>query len=101
MATIRNERPMSWFAVNWISAVENAAQTKIGMRNMVIPRARMVNVVTTMFSDPRIDESPRKNTPMKKYWTPIGACAEGRIAGPAGIPTADEDRSYQQQRRAR
>src|SRR3990172_7166336 len=73
--TIWNERPMNCVAVRPMRAVASAAHTKIGMRQAVIPGARIRTVVTMMFSEPRMDERPIRYTPQKNICIPSGARA--------------------------
>ena len=46
-------------------------QTKIGMRNQVMPGARMVCTVTTKFSPVRMEEKPTMMTPMSAGTTQV------------------------------
>src|SRR6266849_2343578 len=43
--------------------VVSIAQTNSGMRCIVMPGVRMFRIVTRKFSEPRMDELPRANTP--------------------------------------
>ncbi|GAA2957652.1 hypothetical protein GCM10020227_25960 [Streptomyces flavovirens] len=46
------------------SAVSSTFQVKIGMRNMVIPGARMQMIVVMKLTAPRMDPKPDSATPM-------------------------------------
>ena len=52
------------------------AQTSSGIRQKVIPGARMVMIVTRKLSAARIEEKPANWTPMLKKLCPSGAPVE-------------------------
>src|SRR4029079_6178667 len=58
------------------SEVEKFAHTSSGMRQKLIPGARMVMIVTRKFSAVAIDEAPANCTPIVKKSWPIGADVE-------------------------
>src|ERR1700761_6239300 len=61
---------MNGVAATTSSEVERFAQTSSGIRQKVIPGARMVMIVTRKLSAVKIDEKPANWTPMlKKDWT--------------------------------
>ena len=64
--TIWNDRPINCVAVRLMKEVANEVHTKMGMRNRVIPGARILKMVTMMFSEPKIDERPNMYTPRKR-----------------------------------
>ncbi len=55
------------------SEVERFAQTSSGIRQKLIPGARMVTIVTRKLSAVAIDEAPANWTPMLKNDCPSGA----------------------------
>ena len=60
---------MNGVATTTRSEVVKFAQTRSGMRQNVIPGARMVMIVTRKLSAVRIEEAPAHCTPMlKKTW---------------------------------
>ena len=73
---------MNWApAMNGVAAtirieVARLAQTSSGMRQKVIPGARMVTIVTRKLSAARIDEKPANWTPRLKNDCPSGAPVE-------------------------
>ena len=54
-----------------IRLVAYMVQTKIGMRNQVMPGARMVWMVTTKLSPVRIEENPTMITPISAGTTQV------------------------------
>ena len=66
------EPAMNGVAITTSSEVVKFAQTSSGMRQNVIPGARMVMIVTRKLSAVRIDEAPAHWTPMLKKTWPIG-----------------------------
>ena len=61
------------------------AQTSSGMRQNVMPGARIVMIVTRKLSAVMIELAPAHWTPMLKNTCPSGWCgAERRVARPAG-----------------
>ena len=67
---------MNGVAATTSSEVERLAQTSSGIRQKVIPGARMVMIVTRKLSAVAIDEAPANWTPrLKKDW-PSGAPVE-------------------------
>ena len=60
---------MTGVARRKIRLVAYMVQTKIGMRNQVMPGARMVWTVTTKLSPVRIDENPTMMTPISARTT--------------------------------
>ena len=74
------------------SEVARFAQTNSGIRQKVIPGARMVTIVTRKLSAARIEEKPANWTPMLKKRLPERrAGGERRVAGPAGVEGAARD----------
>src|SRR6201747_19642 len=75
----RSKRTMNWApAMNGVAAttrseVERLAQTSSGIRQKVIPGARMVMIVTRKLSAVAIDEAPANWTPRLKNDWPGGA----------------------------
>ncbi len=65
--------PTVCVAVNWMIEVATAAQTKMGMRNKVIPLARIVATVTSKLADPAIELKPTIQKPSRKSTMPTGA----------------------------
>ena len=63
-------------AMTTSSEVEKFAHTSSGMRQKLMPGARIVMIVTRKFSAVAIDDAPANCTPIvKKIW-PIGASVE-------------------------
>ena len=56
--------------------VEKFAQTRSGMRQNVMPGARMVTIVTRKFSAVMIELAPAHWTPMLKNTCPSGWCVQ-------------------------
>ena len=76
---------MNGVAITTSSEVVKFAQTSNGMRQNVIPGARMVMIVTRKLSAVRIDDAPAHWTPMLKNMLPTGESRRERgVAGPAG-----------------
>ena len=73
---------MNWTpAMNGVAAITSSevarlAQTSSGIRQKVIPGARMVMIVTRKLSAARIEEKPANWTPMLKNDCPSGAPVE-------------------------
>src|SRR5215203_4242646 len=63
---------MNGVAITTSREVVKFAQTRSGMRQKVIPGARMVMIVTRKFSAVAIDEAPANCTPIVKNICPIG-----------------------------
>src|ERR1700753_3829225 len=78
----RSNRTMNWTPeMNGVAAttgsdVERVAQTSSGIRQKVIPGARMVMIVTKKLSAVKIEEKPANWTPMLKKDRPSGAPVE-------------------------
>src|ERR1700710_454456 len=78
----RSNRTMNWApAMNGVAAttsseVERLAQTSNGIRQNVIPGARMVMIVTKKFRAVAIDDAPANCTPKLKKDCPNGAPVE-------------------------
>src|SRR6188472_3583928 len=70
------EPAMNGVAITTSSEVVKLAQTRSGMRQNVIPGARMVMIVTRKFSAVAIDDAPANCTPSVKNCCPIGAVVE-------------------------
>ena len=66
------EPAMNGVARTTSSEVVKFAQTSSGMRQNVIPGARMVMIVTRKLSAVMIDDAPAHWTPMLKKTCPIG-----------------------------
>ena len=64
---------MNGVAATTSSEVERLAQTSSGIRQKVIPGARMVMIVTRKLSAVAIDEAPANWTPRLKNDCPSGA----------------------------
>ena len=80
---------MNGVAITTSSEVVKLAQTSSGMRQNVIPGARMVMIVTRKLSAVMIDEVPANCTPIVKNCWPSGASVDKRrIGGPAGVEGA-------------
>ena len=58
------------------SEVEKFAHTSSGMRQKLMPGARMVMIVTRKFSAVAIDDAPANCTPIVKKSWPIGTSVE-------------------------
>ena len=58
------------------SEVEKFAHTSSGMRQKLMPGARMVMIVTRKFSAVAIDDAPANWTPIVKNSWPIGTSVE-------------------------
>jgi hypothetical protein len=67
---------MNGVAATTSSEVDMFAQTSSGMRQKVIPGARMVMIVTRKFSAVATDEAPANCTPRLKNDWPNGAPVE-------------------------
>ena len=67
---------MKGVAATTSSEVERLAQTSSGIRQKVIPGARMVMIVTRKLSAVAIDEAPANCTPRLKNDCPSGAPVE-------------------------
>src|SRR3954470_23175792 len=67
---------MNGVAMTTSSDVEKFAHTSSGMRQKLIPGARMVMIVTRKFSAVAIDDAPANCTPIVKNIWPIGAVVE-------------------------
>jgi len=74
--TIWNEVPINWVAVRAMMEVASTAQAKIGIRNGVMPGARIRRIVTIRLRAPIIDDQPAKNTATKNICMPSGARTE-------------------------
>src|SRR3954470_23764618 len=73
----RNCEPaMNGVAITTSSEVVKFAHTSSGMRQKVIPGARMVMIVTRKFSAVMIDEVPANCTPIVKNCCPSGASVD-------------------------
>src|SRR3954463_5320629 len=70
------EPAMNGVAITTSSDVVKFAQTSKGIRQNVIPGARMVMIVTRKFSAVMIEEVPANWTPIVKNCWPSGACVE-------------------------
>ena len=66
------EPAMNGVAITTSSDVVKFAHTSSGIRQNVMPGARMVMIVTRKLSAVRIDEAPAHWTPMLKKICPIG-----------------------------
>ena len=81
-------------AISTSTLVTSMFQVKIGIRNIVMPGARMVTTVAMMFTAVRMPESPVSTTPMIHRSPPS--------AGRAGlVATAARRRSSRSRRRRR
>ena len=69
------EPAMNGVAITTNNDVTKLAQTSSGIRQNVIPGARIVMIVTRKLSAVMIDEAPAHWTPMLKNTWPIG-CSE-------------------------
>ena len=67
---------MNGVAITTSSEVVKFAHTSSGMRQKVMPGARMVMIVTRKFSAVAIDEAPANCTPSVKNCWPIGVSVE-------------------------
>src|SRR5215218_1593822 len=67
---------MKGVAITTSSDVEKFAHTSSGMRQKLIPGARMVMIVTRKFSAVAIDDAPANCTPIVKNSWPIGAVVD-------------------------
>src|SRR5437870_7636922 len=70
------EPAMNGVAITTSSDVVKFAQTSSGMRQNVIPGARIVMIVTRKLSAVRMDEAPAHCTPMLKNMEPTGESVE-------------------------
>src|SRR6266567_5496259 len=82
------EPAMNGVAITTSSEVVKFAQTSSGIRQNVIPGARMVMIVTRKLRAVMIDEAPAHWTPMLKntcpsgWWDESGAYAVQPVEGP-------------------
>src|SRR5436190_5578460 len=76
------EPAMNGVAITTSSDVVKFAHTSSGMRQKVIPGARIVMIVTRKLSAVMIDDAPAHWTPWLKKSAPIGWCVEQRGAYP-------------------
>src|SRR5215204_5722436 len=67
---------MNGVAMTTSSEVEKFAHTSSGIRQKLIPGARMVMIVTRKFSAVAIDDAPANWTPIVKNSWPIGTVVE-------------------------
>ena len=67
---------MNGVAITTSSEVVKFAHTSSGMRQKVIPGARIVMIVTRKLSAVAIDDAPANCTPIVKNCWPIGVCVE-------------------------
>src|SRR6476661_10167962 len=67
---------MNGVAMTTSSEVEKFAHTSSGMRQKLMPGARMVMIVTRKFRAVITDEAPANCTPMVKNICPIGASVD-------------------------
>src|ERR1044072_3934367 len=79
---------MNGVAITTSSEVEKLAQTSSGMRQKLMPGARIVMIVTRKFSAVAIEDAPANWTPIVKNIWPIGASVES--GGEAVQPVANE-----------
>ena len=70
------EPAMNGVAITTSSEVVKFAQTSSGMRQKVIPGARMVMIVTRKLSAVMIELAPAHWTPMLKKTAPRGWCTD-------------------------
>ena len=63
-------------AITTSSEVEKFAHTSSGMRQKLMPGARMVMIVTRKFSAVAIEDAPANCTPIVKNSCPIGTSVE-------------------------
>ena len=70
------EPAMNGVAITTSSDVVKFAHTSSGMRQNVIPGARMVMIVTRKLSAVMIDDAPAHCTPWLKKIAPSGWCVE-------------------------
>src|SRR3954468_5554524 len=61
------------------SEVEKFAHTSSGIRQKLMPGARMVMIVTRKFSAVAIDDAPANCTPIVKNSCPMGTSAESGV----------------------
>src|SRR4029079_4810521 len=67
---------MNGVAITTSSEVVKLAQTRSGMRQNVIPGARIVMIVTRKFSAVAIDDAPANCTPSVKNCCPMGVSVD-------------------------
>ena len=67
---------MNGVAITTSSDVAKFAHTSSGMRQKVMPGARIVMIVTRKFSAVAIDDAPANCTPSEKNIWPIGVLVE-------------------------
>ena len=70
------EPAMNGVAITTSSEVVKFAHTSSGIRQNVIPGARIVMIVTRKFSAVMIDDAPAHWTPWLKKTAPSGWCVE-------------------------
>ena len=63
-------------AITTSSEVEKFAHTSSGMRQKLMPGARMVMIVTRKFSAVAIEDAPANCTPIVKNSCPMGTSVE-------------------------
>ena len=107
MCRARSKRTMNWTpAMNGVAAttsseVERFAQTSSGMRQNVMPGARMVMIVTRKFSAVAIDDAPANCTPeVEERLAQRRPGGQRRVAGPAGVEGAAGDDEAGQEEQA-
>ena len=71
---------MNGVAITTSSEVVKFAQTSSGIRQKVIPGARIVMMVTRKLRAVMIDDAPAHWTPWLKKIAPIGWCCEQSVA---------------------
>ncbi len=76
MSTKNCEPAMNGVAMTTSSEVVNCAHTISGMRQNVMPGARMVMIVTRKFSAVAIDDAPANWTPIVKNCCPSGVSVD-------------------------
>ena len=75
-STMNCEPAMNGVPSTTSDEVARLAQTSSGIRQKVMPGARMVTIVTRKLTAVAIDEAPANWTPIVKKVSPIGACTE-------------------------
>ena len=74
MKSITSAAASTGVASSCRSAVTSIVQQKIGMRNIVMPGARIRNIVTRKFAAPIVDDMPSTITAMIHMSMPTPVC---------------------------
>src|SRR3954452_24164371 len=87
---------MKGVAATTSSEVERLAQTSRGMRQKVIPGARIVMIVTRKLSAVAIEDAPANCTPSVKNCWPIGVSVDSGAYAVQPVAKAPPSAKYEQ-----